>query len=294
MGGGLLVVGGLGGVLWVVVGKTVQDYAPTFQQYDIVLAIDLPAHPIWVRIDPTRIAQLVGNLLQNAANFTPAQGRVAVSLQRADRWTEIRVADTGTGIAPELLPGLFEPFMQGKQSLARTEGGLGLGLALVKGIAELHEGTVRVDSGGPGKGATFTVRLPLLHDDTASIASPPQPPGRTRGRRVLVVDDNSDAADSLAELVQMFGHRAEVAYDGTAALEKARANPPDVMLCDLGLPGVTGYEVARALRAGGKTIRLIAVSGYAQPEDIAAAIDAGFERHVAKPLDPDTVQGLLQ
>jgi signal transduction histidine kinase len=276
------------------VRKTVQDYAPTFQQYDIVLAIDLPAHPIWVRIDPTRIAQLVGNLLQNAANFTPAQGRVAVSLQRADRWTEIRVADTGTGIAPELLPGLFEPFMQGKQSLARTEGGLGLGLALVKGIAELHEGTVRVDSGGPGKGATFTVRLPLLHDDTASIASPPQPPGRTRGRRVLVVDDNSDAADSLAELVQMFGHRAEVAYDGTAALEKARANPPDVMLCDLGLPGVTGYEVARALRAGGKTIRLIAVSGYAQPEDIAAAIDAGFERHVAKPLDPDTVQGLLQ
>jgi CheY-like chemotaxis protein len=184
--------------------------------------------------------------------------------------------------------------MQGKQSLARTEGGLGLGLALVKGIVELHEGTVRVDSGGTAKGATFTVRLPLLYDDTISIASPAQPPGRTRGRRVLVVDDNSDAADSLAELVQMFGHRAEVAYDGTAALEKARANPPDVMLCDLGLPGLTGYEVARALRAESKAIRLIAVSGYAQPEDIAAAIDAGFERHVAKPLDPDTVQGLLQ
>jgi signal transduction histidine kinase len=276
------------------VRKALQDYAPLFQQYDIVVESDLPPHPLWADIDTTRIAQLVGNLLQNAAKFTPAQGRVAVRLQRDGRWAEIRVADTGAGITADLVPGLFEPFMQGKQSLARTEGGLGLGLALVKGIVELHDGDVRVDSDGPGRGATFTVRLPLLDADAAPPASMARPSAGARARRVLVVDDNSDAADSLADLVRMFGHHADVAYDGTTALEKARADPPDVMLCDLGLPDLTGYDVARALRADGKRLRLIAVSGYAQAEDIAAALDAGFERHVAKPLDPETVQDLLQ
>ena len=276
------------------VRRTIQDYAPLFQQYEIVLASDLPAHPVWAQVDSTRIAQLVGNLLQNAAKFTPAKGRVTVSVRRADPWAVIQVADTGAGIAPELVPGLFEPFMQGQQSLARTEGGLGLGLALVKGIVELHEGSVCVDSGGSAKGATFTVRLPLLQGTEAPTPSPRQAPAKTRPRRVLVVDDNGDAADSLAELVQMFGHQADVAYDGAAALEKARANPPDFILCDLGLPGLTGYDVARALRSERTAIRLVAVSGYAQPEDIAAAHDAGFERHVAKPLDPETVQGLLQ
>jgi signal transduction histidine kinase len=273
--------------------RTVEDYASVFHEYGIEVLTRLPRHAVEVRVDATRIAQLIGNLLQNAAKFTPSGGEVVVSLEVAETCAEIRVADTGAGITPELLQALFEPFMQGKQTLARTEGGLGLGLALVKGIVELHGGTVRAQSEGSEKGSVFTVRLPLFSDQDVQIGPPAEAHGSTKPRQVLVVDDNSDAADSLAELVKMFGHSAEVAYDGTTALEKMRANPPDVLLCDLGLPGLTGYEIARALRMDGSNIRLIAVSGYAQPEDIARASEAGFERHIAKPIDPEAVRRLL-
>ena len=275
------------------VRRTLHDYAPVFQQSGIELETDLPGRPTWAIVDVTRIAQVVGNLLQNAAKFTPAGGKVRLTLSAGEGCAEIRVADTGAGIAPELLPGLFEPFMQGKQSLARTEGGLGLGLALVKGIVELHRGSVRAESEGPGKGATFVVHLPLLGEGTVRAPAAPEPARSQQSRRVLVVDDNSDAADTLAQLVTMFGHTAEVAYDGATALAKVRANPPDVVLCDLGLPGMTGYDVARRLRAEGGRTRLIAVSGYAQPEDIAGAREAGFEQHLAKPIDPDVVRSLL-
>jgi signal transduction histidine kinase len=275
------------------VARTVQDYMPLFQQFGVRLQLRTPHRPVWSNIDSTRVAQLVGNLLQNAANFTAAEGEVRISLEVRERWAEIRVADTGAGIAPELLPQLFEPFMQGKQSLARTVGGLGLGLALVKGVVELHGGDVRVESEGPGRGAQFTVRLPLDDDAVASPAASAQSAHAAAPRRVLVVDDNADAADSLAQLVRLFGHAAEVAYDGAAAVEKALAHPPDVLLCDLGLPGLTGYEVAGAVHAAHPRMRLIAVSGYAQPEDITRAREAGFEQHRAKPLDPDAVRRLL-
>ena len=275
------------------VRRTLQDYAPVFQQFGIALSAQLPERPIWANVDATRIAQLMGNLLQNAAKFTPAAGKVELSLRTVDDWAEIRIADTGAGIPPELLPSLFEPFMQGKQSLARTEGGLGLGLALVKGIVELHQGSVSVESGGLGQGSTFTVRLALLAFDEAPAAPARAEHRAVHARRALIVDDNKDAADSLAQLVSMFGHSAEVAYDGATALAKARANPFDVVLCDLGLPGLTGYDVARALRAERSGIRLVAISGYAQPEDIAAAKQAGFEQHIAKPIDPEAARKLL-
>jgi signal transduction histidine kinase len=275
------------------VQRTVQDYTPVFEQFGIVLSTHLLERPVWANVDSTRVAQLVGNLLQNAAKFTPAAGKVDLSLRAVDGWAEIRVSDTGAGIPPELLPSLFEPFMQGKQSLARTEGGLGLGLALVKGIVELHQGSVWAESEGLGKGSVFVVRLALLDFDDVPAAPSPVGHHAAQARRALVVDDNKDAADTLAQLVSMFGHSAEVAYDGATALAKARADPPDIVLCDLGLPGITGYDVARALRAERSGIRLVAISGYAQPEDIANAKEAGFEQHIAKPIDPNKLEALL-
>ena len=203
--------------------------------------------------------------------------------------------DSGEGIEPELLRRVFEAFVQGERSLARTQGGLGLGLALVKGITELHGGTVRAESAGPGAGADFLVRLPLATAPPAEAAPrAPEPAPAPRARRVLVVDDNVDAAESLAELVEAFGHEAEVAYDGPSAIEKAHACHPSVVLCDIGLPGLSGYDVARALRTEiGDDVTLVAVTGYAQPEDVRRAADAGFDAHVAKPPDPGKLERLL-
>ena len=275
------------------VRRTAEDQSTVFESLDVDLATNVPELPVWVIVDPTRIAQMIGNLLRNAAKFTPAAGRVALRLQVVEECVEIRVSDTGAGIDPELLPELFEPFAQGKQSLARTDGGLGLGLALVKSIIKLHHGTVEVTSGDFGKGSTFIVRLPRVFEPMVHDEPGPPVQHTTTSRQIIVVDDNRDAADSLAQLVEMFGHSAEVAYDGATAIEQVRANRPDVVLCDLGLPGITGYEVARALRAQRIDVQLIAVSGYAQPEDVAKARAAGFDDHIAKPPDPETLKAML-
>ena len=277
-----------------VVRHTAEDLRSVITGRALELTLDLSAEPVFVDGDATRLGQVVGNLLQNAAKFTPAGGRVAVSVRAEAASVEIRVRDTGVGIAPGVLDRVFEPFFQGESSLARTDGGLGLGLALVKAIAELHGGSAYAESAGRGEGAELIVRLPLA----AAAVTPATPDGPARriaqGRLVLVVDDNVDAADSLAELVQLFGHSTEVAYDGPTALAKAQANPPDVVLCDIGLPGMSGYDVARELRAKRSSgMRLIAVSGYAQPEDLERAAEAGFDHHVAKPPDPDLIERLL-
>jgi CheY-like chemotaxis protein len=189
---------------------------------------------------------------------------------------------------------MFEPFIQGEQSLARAAGGLGLGLALVKGLVELHGGSVRAASAGPGQGSELVARLPLIEEVAVNRAAV-SAPGGGRRRRVLVVDDSKDAAESLAELVEMFGHSVAVAYDGESAVAIARANPFDVILCDIGLPGMSGYDVARALRAdtGRAQPQMVAVSGYALPEDLRKAADAGFDRHVAKPPAPGEIERLL-
>ncbi|HEX7624372.1 MAG TPA: response regulator, partial [Anaeromyxobacteraceae bacterium] len=204
------------------------------------------------------------------------------------------VRDTGAGIDPALLPRVFDPFVQGERTLARTEGGLGLGLALVKGITDLHGGTVRAKSAGNGKGAEFVVRLPLVGAAVFRDAPPAAIERKNGSRLVLVVDDNHDAAESLADIVKMMGHDVEIAYDGPSAIEKARAFLPDIVLCDIGLPGMSGYEVAKALRAEGMNgMLLIAVSGYAQPEDVKQAVEAGFDSHVAKPCDPAQIERLI-
>jgi PAS domain S-box-containing protein len=254
----------------------------------------LPDGDVWADADATRITQVIGNLLHNAAKFTERGDEVLLSLRAGDGEAEIAVRDTGQGIDPVLLPHVFEAFVQGDRTLARTDGGLGLGLALVKGIIDLHGGTVRAESAGKGKGAEFTVRVPAV-----TVAAMPEElhsviESTNNRRLVLVVDDSHDAAETLAEIVGMLGHTAEVAFDGPSAIEKAQAIRPDVVLCDIGLPGMSGHEVAKALRANGtKGMLLIAVSGYAQPEDVKKAVEAGFDGHVAKPPDPAEIERLL-
>jgi signal transduction histidine kinase len=273
--------------------RTLDDHRSTFRQLDVALKSDVPSAAVYADVDPTRMAQVIGNLLQNAAKFTPAGGHATVSLRAVDQWAEIRVSDTGSGISPELRPLLFQPFTQGQRTLARIEGGIGLGLAMVKGIVELHGGTVEAESGGTNKGATFIVRLPRIAGPRPGEEPAAPVQVSTMSRRVLIVDDNRDAADSLAQVVQMFGHSAEVAYDGESAIAKARALAPDIVLCDLGLPGMSGFDVARALRAERSDIQLIAVSGYARPDDAAAAASAGFDNHLAKPASAETLRRLL-
>jgi signal transduction histidine kinase len=274
--------------------RTGEDLRSIVVARGLELVLEVPSAPVLVYGDETRLGQVLGNLLQNAAKFTPAGGRILLSACADGGVAELRVRDTGVGIAPGMLERVFEPFVQGESSLARTDGGLGLGLALVKGIVQLHGGTVRAESAGRGQGTEVIVRFPLAPPAPAREATADGPVPASRGRLVLVVDDNVDAADSLAELVELLGHSTMVAYDGPSAIAKAAANPPDIVLCDLGLPGMSGYEVARALRAGRRNdVRLVAVSGYAQPEDVKRAAEAGFDRHVAKPADPAVIERIL-
>jgi CheY-like chemotaxis protein len=205
------------------------------------------------------------------------------------------VRDTGIGIAPELLPHVFETFMQADDSLARSRGGLGLGLALVKGLVELHGGEVCAYSAGPGRGAEFTFLLPQVQS-FAPLEEACGPEVRAgKCLRVLVVEDNRDAAETLGDLLELFGHEVAIAYSGNAALPAARQFRPDVVMCDLGLPGIDGYEVASALRQDPTTssVHLIALTGYGQEEDQRRTHEAGFDRHLTKPVDPAAIERLL-
>jgi len=275
-----------------VVRRTVDDFRSVLDQRGLALTVNIPDRAVWADADPTRIAQVVANLLGNASKFTARAGRIAVTLALTGEHAEIRIRDTGVGIEPALLPHVFEPFVQAAGSLERSQGGLGLGLALVKGIVELHRGSVRAESAGPGAGTEIVARLPIV-----SPALPARGPGgRTaaHGRRVLVVDDDADAAETLAQLVEMFGHTPEIVYDGPSALERVRAAPPDIVICDIGLPGMSGYDVARALRRDGPPgLQLVAVSGFGDPEDLRLAAEAGFDAHVTKPADPAVIERLL-
>jgi CheY-like chemotaxis protein len=214
-----------------------------------------------------------------------AEGRRAV----------VKVKDTGIGIDPEVLPRLFEPFTQADRALDRSKGGLGLGLSLVKGLVEMQGGTVSAESEGTDKGATFTVRMPL-DTSTATQTRPASPaPADRRARRVLVIEDNIDSAETLREALQLGGHSVKVAVTGAEGLEQARAFKPEVVLCDIGLPGMDGYDVARAMRADPELRRmgLVALTGYAAPEDVSLARQAGFDAHLAKPPTIEMLDGVL-
>ena len=258
------------------------------------LNLKLPDQPVSILGDRTRLAQTVGNLLQNACKFTKPGGIVCVELAVEEKASAIlRVQDNGIGIEPKALAWIFEPFSQAERSLDRSRGGLGLGLALAKGIVELHGGSITASSNGPGLGAEFTVRLPL--DQTLFLPASPTPDENRRSGsyRILVVEDNPLGARSMLLLLQRRGHRVEVAHNGLAAVEAARKFEPDVVLCDIGLPGLDGYGVAQALR---REVRLnrsmfIAVSGYAEDERRAAEV--GFNAHLIKPVDLEKLERLL-
>jgi PAS domain S-box-containing protein len=272
-----------------VVRRACDDHRTSFMQRGLALGAEISGEPVWIDADETRIAQAVGNLLHNAGKFGREGGFVTVSVNMAGGQAEIRVRDDGIGIGPELLPRVFEPFVQGDECLARTRGGLGLGLALVKGLVELHGGSVQAHSDGPGRGAEFTIALPLGHagaEQRPAVAAAYD----DRQWRVLVIDDNRDETATLHDALDLSGHHVEVAHDGAEGLEKARAFKPDVVLCDIGLPGMDGYEVARAMRGDPAlaAAKLVAVTGYARPEDVLAAREAGFDQHMAKPASiPD-------
>ena len=264
---------------------TIEDQRSLFDKAEVRLEFNPAPAPVFVDVDRNRVAQIIGNLLQNAAKFTGRGGatRITISTEAAEKRAVIQIANTGVGMTPEMLSRLFQPFSQADSTLDRSKGGLGLGLALVKGLAELHGGDVTAHSAGLGQGAEFVVRLPLAMEKSA--APQPSASATKSRRRVLVIEDNLDAADSLRDVLAFGEHEIEVAYNGPDGIAKARKFRPEVVLCDIGLPGMDGYDVARAFRADAalKGAFLVALTGYALPEDLERARAAGFARHLAKP-----------
>jgi two-component system CheB/CheR fusion protein len=277
------------------VERTVDDHRALLAERGLTVEVRKEHGPAWVLADATRIAQVLGNLLQNSAKFTPPGGHVTVTTARACGRARVSVRDTGIGIDPTLLESVFEPFTQGDDTLHRTEGGLGLGLALAKGLVELHGGRIEARSEGRGRGAEVAFELELAAGAASGADGPAPRPSPAGGRRVLVIEDNEDSAATLGEVLALSGHVAEVAHDGEEGVERARAFRPDVVLCDIGLPRMNGYEVARALRADPALagVFLVALTGYALPEDQQRAREAGFDRHVAKPASIETLEEVL-
>jgi PAS domain S-box-containing protein len=258
------------------------------------VTLSLPDEPISIEADPTRLVQIVGNLLNNAAKYTPPRGSIRVTVRREDDWAVITVKDDGIGIPAEMLPRVFDLFSQINPSFARSEGGLGVGLTLVRRLVELHGGTVAARSEGKGLGSEFTVRLPVSTRPAAPEAGPPPPAVRQRPLRILLVEDNADAAEMLRADLTLDGHDITVAADGTTGVEMAVRDRPDVMLVDIGLPGLDGYEVARQVRSElGAGVLLLALTGYGQPENRDRALAAGFDAHLVKPVDPAELGDLL-
>src|SRR5438094_3394648 len=251
--------------------------------------------PGWVDADPTRIEQIVGNLLGNALTFTPEGGTITVSVAREGGDTLLRVADTGIGMAPELEVRVFEPFVQGERPLDRSQGGLGIGLTLVRRLAELHGGSAAAHSEGEGRGSVFTVRLPAIEPPAAAARGRALAPGAMPARDVLVVEDNDDARETLKRMLELAGHRVRVAVDGTAALEAVHAAVPEIALIDIGLPKMDGYELARRIHADMQDRRpfLVAITGYGLPEDRNRSRDAGFDVHLVKPVDSAALADVL-
>ncbi len=274
-----------------------EDHRPALEAAGLTLALEMPEMPVWVSGDATRLNQVVGNLLDNALKFRNGgdQVEVAVQIDPDHGLAVLAVRDGGVGIEPRLLPVLFDVFAQADRGLHRTGGGLGLGLSLVRGLVQLHGGEVRAASAGPGRGAEFTVLLPLGKEPAALAGLPEAPSPAVRTLRILVVEDNRDSAESLQLLLTLMGHEVRVAYTGPDGVREAAGWLPDVIISDIGLPGLDGYGVASELRRNPATAnaRLIAVSGYGGEEDRRRAMESGFDFHLTKPADPDVLQELL-
>ena len=261
------------------------------------LSVSLPAVPVFLRCDPTRIVQVLGNLLSNATKYTPPGGRIEIAARTSDGEVEITVRDNGVGIPPEMLTRVFDMFTQVERSLERAQGGLGIGLTLVKRLVEMHGGQVEARSDGPGCGSSFVLRLPQQAPDRR--AEPPAllaanlVPGE-RKHRILIADDNRDAADSLAFVLRRVGHEVQTAYDGEQAVDLAASFRPKMALLDIGMPRLNGYDTARRMRDRfGREMVIIALTGWGQHDDVRKSELAGFDHHLVKPVDPAVLGRLL-
>jgi CheY-like chemotaxis protein len=281
-----------------VVATAVETSRPIVEQRGHQLVVDVPTYPICLEADPARLAQVLSNLLTNAAKYTPPGGTIALGARLGDDDLIVTVTDTGIGIPPELLPQIFEMFMQVDKALGRATDGLGIGLTLARRIVEMHGGSLTAHSAGPDTGSEFTLRLPVVErpvrapetDEDLDITPLPQ------ALRVLVVDDNRDAAEMLGALLGAWGQRTQLAFDGRTALELGGTFQPDVVLLDLGMPHLDGYETARLLRGTGWGARsmLVAITGWGQPHDRDRSQACGFDHHLVKPVAPAALRALLE
>ncbi len=284
------------------IARAVEMSRPFIDARHHELTVSVPPEPLCVIGDQTRLAQVLGNLLNNAAKYTEEAGKISLALVCEGEEVVITISDTGIGMAPDLLPHVFDLFMQGQQLLDQTQGGLGIGLTLVRDLVEMHGGSVHARSPGSRQGSEFIVRLPRVTPPRLQRGadSPPrldvQLPRRSPSAacRVLVVDDNVDAAESLALCLQAMGYDVQARHDGPTALDAAQAFRPRIVLLDIGLPGMNGYEVARCLRQrGAERLALIAMTGFGQEQDRRRAQQAGFDRYVVKPVDPEALEKML-
>ncbi|HWV92306.1 MAG TPA: ATP-binding protein, partial [Burkholderiales bacterium] len=293
-----------------IVARAIEAARPGIDSAGHQLSIQLPPEPVFLQADEMRVTQALTNVLNNAARYTDAGGKIALSLRRERQdqnyteeanqlaWASLSVRDTGRGIDPEFIASIFGMFVQGRQAASRSQGGLGVGLALARAIIELHHGTIEARSEGAGKGSEFIIKLPV--EAARSAAAPEQPKrsanGRTSvARRVLVVDDNVDAAAMLAALIRQLGHEVEIVHDGSAALRAVEGYRPEVILLDIGMPGMNGFEVAQRLRELGRVpqLRIVAVTGWGKPEDRQRSREAGFDMHLIKPVELSEIQQAL-
>jgi PAS domain S-box-containing protein len=281
--------------LGTVVKHAVEASRPTIEQKGHELSVTLPPQPVYLDADPVRVTQALLNLLNNAANYTEPGGRIWLTVERHGSDAVVTVQDTGIGIAADKLSRVFDMFTQVNQAPGRSSAGLGLGLTLVKRLTEMHGGRVEVDSEGPGKGSRFTVRLPVAIGPAREARSPSPRTGGPPRCRILAVDDNRDSADSLAMMLRLLGHSVQTAYDGVEAVKTAEAFHPEVVLLDLGLPRLSGYEAARRIRQqpGGDAMILFAMTGWGQEEDRRRSQEAGFNFHLVKPVTAADLEKLL-
>jgi signal transduction histidine kinase/DNA-binding response OmpR family regulator len=281
-----------------IVAQSLETAKPLIDARAQKIVVDLPPGPVWLTADPARLAQVLANLLNNACKYTPEGGRIDLAVGAAEGSATIVVHDNGSGIDPQLLPHVFDLFVQGERSLDRAQGGLGVGLTLVKRLVEMHGGSVEASSEGVGRGASFKVTLPCIAEVRGEPARAVQQAETevVYGRRVLVVDDNVDAAESTAAFLRLEGHEVKTVADGQQALASLKVFDPHVIVLDIGLPGLDGFEVARRLRARGDTSHalLIAVTGYGQREDRQRASQAGFDYYFVKPTDPREIHGAIE
>jgi PAS domain S-box-containing protein len=277
-----------------IVKNAVEDIGSEYAKKGVKLDIKIQTKPVFLNADPVRITQMIGNILFNALKFTQANGVVWLTLKTEKKNAILIVKDNGIGLSSEILPHLFTPFTQAENTLARSSGGLGLGLSIVKGIVDLHEGTVSAFSDGLGKGSTFTIRLPITSGEKI-IEKPSLGNNDNKSLKLLIIEDNRDFAELLSAMLSTIGYNVNIAFDGVGGIKQAKQIKPDIIFCDIGLPGINGYAVAESIRNDKelKDIKLIALTGYAGEGDVDRALKAGFNKHLAKPVDFESLKNVL-